>query len=136
MRIGSDTGVYLGTMFNLGREAECTIGDFGTIVGPIISTSSSVTIGDYAFISYHVVLADTAFASVPDASDGVLQRANDKDNDIVIGDNVWIGVRASILGGSHIGEGAVIGAASVVDFDVPPYAIVAGNPSKVVGWAK
>jgi acetyltransferase-like isoleucine patch superfamily enzyme len=35
-----------------------------------------------------------------------------------------------------IGEGAVIGTATFVDFDVPPFAIVAGNPSRVVGWAR
>jgi acetyltransferase-like isoleucine patch superfamily enzyme len=35
-----------------------------------------------------------------------------------------------------IGEGAIVGAGAVVDFEIPPFAIVAGNPARIVGWAK
>ena len=50
--------------------------------------------------------------------------------DTVIGNDVWIGQNAVILPGVHIGDGAVIGANSVVGSDVAPYAIVIGNPAK------
>ena len=50
----------------------------------------------------------------------------------IIGNDVWIGMEAVILPGVTIGDGAIIGAKSVVSHDVPPYAIVAGNPGKVV----
>lgn len=53
---------------------------------------------------------------------------------IIVGDDVWIGYRATILSGITIGQGAVIGAGSVVCNDVPPYAIAGGNPIKVIGW--
>ena len=49
-----------------------------------------------------------------------------------IGSDVWIGAGATILSGVSIGPGAVIGARAVVTRDVPPYAIVAGNPARVV----
>jgi len=52
--------------------------------------------------------------------------------DIVIGNDVWIGVNAVILSGVTIGDGAVIGAASVVTRDIPPYTIAAGNPAKPI----
>lgn len=52
--------------------------------------------------------------------------------DLVVGNDVWIGHRATLLPGVRVGDGAVIGAASVVTADVPPYAIVAGNPARVV----
>lgn len=52
--------------------------------------------------------------------------------DTVLGNDVWIGMEALILPGVTIGDGAVIAAKSVVPHDVPPYAVVAGNPSKVV----
>ncbi|MEJ6781893.1 CatB-related O-acetyltransferase [Aminobacter sp. Piv2-1] len=52
--------------------------------------------------------------------------------DTVIGNDVWIGMEAVILPGVHIGDGAIIAAKSVVSRHVPPYAIVAGNPSTVV----
>ena len=50
----------------------------------------------------------------------------------VIGNDVWIGQNAVILPGVHIGDGAIIGANSVVGSDVAPYTIVIGNPAKVL----
>jgi acetyltransferase-like isoleucine patch superfamily enzyme len=52
---------------------------------------------------------------------------------LIIGDDVLIGANVVILPGSHIGTGAVIGAGSVVNREVAPYAIVAGVPAKVIG---
>ncbi len=52
--------------------------------------------------------------------------------DTVVGHDVWLGYSALVLPGVRIGHGAVIAAASVVARDVPPYAIVAGNPARVI----
>ena len=52
--------------------------------------------------------------------------------DIVIGNDVWIGLRSTILPGITIGDGAIIGANAVVSRDVRPYAIAAGNPAREV----
>jgi acetyltransferase-like isoleucine patch superfamily enzyme len=52
--------------------------------------------------------------------------------DVVIGNDVWIGSGAAILSGVTLGDGCVVGAFAVVTKDVPPYAIVAGNPARVV----
>lgn len=52
--------------------------------------------------------------------------------DVRIGNDVWIGWRATILSGVTIGNGAVIGACALVTNDVPPYAIVGGNPAKIL----
>ncbi|MEY8781479.1 DapH/DapD/GlmU-related protein [Allomuricauda sp. XS_ASV26] len=51
---------------------------------------------------------------------------------IVIGEDVWIGAGAIILKGVKIGNGAVVGAGSVVTKDVPEYAIVVGNPARII----
>lgn len=55
-----------------------------------------------------------------------------KGGEIVIGDRAWIAYRAIILPGVTIGEGAVVGAGSVVTKDVEPYTIVAGNPARII----
>lgn len=53
---------------------------------------------------------------------------------VTIGNDVWVGTEALILSGVTIGDGAVIGARTVVTRDVPPYAIVSGSPAKVVKY--
>lgn len=54
------------------------------------------------------------------------------DTPVVISDDVWIGARAIILPGVHIGRGSIVGAGAVVSKDVPEYAIVAGNPARII----
>jgi acetyltransferase-like isoleucine patch superfamily enzyme len=49
-----------------------------------------------------------------------------------IGSNAWIGFEACLLPGVAVGEGAIVGARSVVAEDVPAYTVVAGNPARVI----
>ena len=70
--------------------------------------------------SYHKVF-DCAFDSL-------------EKNQIIIGNDVWIGRGATIFGGVRIGNGAVIAANAVVTKDVEPYAIVGGNPAKIIKY--
>ena len=58
------------------------------------------------------------------------EKLPENDQDVVIGDDVWIGVNTIILKGVTIGEGAVISAGSVVTKDIPPYQIWGGVPAK------
>lgn len=53
---------------------------------------------------------------------------------VTIEDDVWIGARVIILPGVTVGKGSIVGAGSVVTKDVPEYAIVAGNPAKVIQY--
>jgi virginiamycin A acetyltransferase len=52
--------------------------------------------------------------------------------DIIIENDVWIGAKSTIMSGVRIANGSIVGAGSVVTKDVPPYAIVAGNPARLV----
>lgn len=54
--------------------------------------------------------------------------------DVVVKDDVWIGANAIIMSGLTINQGAIVAAGSVVTKDVPPYAIVGGNPAKVIKY--
>lgn len=58
---------------------------------------------------------------------------NDISRDITIGEDVWVGTRATILSGGNLGRGCIVGACSVVTRPVPPYALVVGAPAKIAG---
>lgn len=58
---------------------------------------------------------------------------NDKEKDIIVEEDVWIGANVTLISGAHIGRGAVVGACCLVRNDIPPYAIAVGVPAKVVG---
>lgn len=53
---------------------------------------------------------------------------------VIISENVWIGTSVIFIPGVTVGEGAVIGAGSVVTKDVPPFAVVGGNPAKIIKY--
>ena len=130
VRVGRDSGVYYTTFFELGPAGEVEIGDFCSIVGAIISSNGRVVIRDYAFIAHDVVIADRDAPTPPGADEE--ERAGSS-AEIVVGENAWIGARAVLLRGASIGPGAIVGAGAVVDFEVPPFCIVAGNPAVIVG---
>ncbi len=100
-----------------------------------ISTSDSgnfpVKIGNDVLIAQEVaILGDNhefKGISVP-----IRLQGEGKQGAIDIGDDVWIGAKSLILTGVSIGQGAIVGAGSVVTKTVPPYAIVAGNPAKII----
>src|SRR5690606_18944433 len=56
----------------------------------------------------------------------------ERKGDTVIGNDVWLGYDSLVMPGVRIGDGAVVAARAVVTRDVPPYAVVAGNPARVV----
>lgn len=64
---------------------------------------------------------------------GYEREAGSKGN-IVIKDDVWIGTNAIICSGITIGQGAIVAAGAVVTKDIPPYAIVGGNPAKIIKY--
>lgn len=57
---------------------------------------------------------------------------NDIEKDVIVEEDVWIGARVTLLAGAHIGRGVVIGANTLVNKEVPPYAVVVGSPAKII----
>jgi acetyltransferase-like isoleucine patch superfamily enzyme len=127
--VGNNSGVYDGTFFDVSDTAQIDIGDYCTIVGAIFATRGRITIGNYVFISHEVVLADNPFAYP--RQDFLSEPLGE--STIVIEDDVWIGAQAIVTGGVRIGQGSIIGAAALVDRDVPPNSIFAGNPGRIIG---
>jgi acetyltransferase-like isoleucine patch superfamily enzyme len=141
LSIGHDTGLYYGSTFELGPRAEVVIGDYCVIAAPIIATNCRIEIGSYCLISFDTVIADTPYAVPPRRYDDPRDDEETEDDGdppvtISIGDGAWVAARAMLFGGARLGRGAIVGAGAVVDFEVPDYAVVAGNPACIVGWAR
>ena len=112
-----------------------------------IWSGESITIGDRVLISHGVNIHDNISHSLSAQSryehnrqiflSGHPKVLRDvRSSPIVIGDDVWLGFNSTILKGVTIGKGAVVGASAVVTRDVEPFAIVVGNPARVVGQAE
>lgn len=82
----------------------------------------------------HMSLKGRWLRDVTDADKDRLDKNHMYDGDVIVEEDVWIGTNVTLLYGSYIGRGAIIGAGSVVRSKVPPYAIVIGNPAKVIGF--
>ena len=109
----------------------------------VFHLTTGITIGDDVLMSRDCLLSDTHMHSLKweeRAEDLTRMLANEpkdwgpvKCAPIVIEDKAWIGTRCIILAGSHIGEGAVVGAGSVVTgAKIPPYTLWAGNPARQI----
>ena len=98
-----------------------------------IRCSNKIVIGDGCAISHDVTILDSDFHRI-------LNSERPVSAPVVIGNNVWIGTRCIIMKGVTIGDGAVIGAGSIVTHEVPAGCLAAGNPAKVikqdVKWVK
>ena len=89
-----------------------------------------ITIGDDVMIGPKVVIWGRDHGM---KKDEIMRKQPHKKELILIGNDVWIGANVTVLKGVKINDGAVVGAGSVVTKDVPHYAIVVGNPAKIVG---
>jgi acetyltransferase-like isoleucine patch superfamily enzyme len=121
--------------------ATVSIGDRTFLGGSTIVCAEKIEIGNDVLISWGCTIVDHNSHALDWASrknDVVAWAQGRKDWDGVkmspvrICDRAWIGFNVIILKGVTIGEGAIVGAGSVVTKDVPPYSIVAGNPAKVI----
>ncbi len=115
--------------------------DFST--GNTISVGNNSDLGIDSWIRADLTIGDNVMMAVGCTIYGIyhqydrvdipmVEQGFQQSRPIFISDDVWIGARVIILGGVHIGKGAIIGAGAVVTKDIPPYAIVAGNPAKII----
>lgn len=117
---GSGTGIEVGDYSGLGLNCR--------VSGPL-SIGSNVMMGPDVMI--YTQNHNFSRTDIP-----MLRQGNSEKRKVTVGDDVWIAARAVILPGVVVGDGAVIGAGAVVARDVPPYAVVAGNPAKVIRYRK
>lgn len=143
IRLARGAHVYSSTIFDVGAQGEVLIGEHAMLNGARLMCEARIAIGAYATISWNVVFMDSyRLPSDPDARRPLLLAAGHRRSalldprvearPITLHDNVWIGFDVCVLPGVTIGEGAVVGARSVVVGDVPAYTVAAGNPARVI----
>lgn len=100
--------------------------------------STIMTMGDSKFIMKRGCLTSEGLVVVTSNHHqqiGYFLTGGNEDNiyrDIIVEEDVWIGINVTLLSGAHIGRGAIIGAGAVVRKPIPPYAVVVGNPGRII----
>lgn len=112
------TGV--GASLNIGSEV---LLNYGVSIGAM----QRIELGDRVLVGPYVMVIDTEF------HDPYARRRIAEPRPVVIEDDVFIGAKASIMPGVHIGRGAIVATAAVVNRDVPPFTVVGGVPAKEIG---
>ena len=126
-------------------SGKITIGNHNTLNGPNLLLSSQINeieIGNFCSIARDVTIQEYNHPldriSTYYLNKHVFKKSHKEEirskGGIKIGSDVWIGTKAIILSGVHIGNGAVIAGGSIVTKDVPDYAIVAGNPARIIKY--
>lgn len=147
--------VYIGTGTHFGEhsfltawERTCAGGDFNPEIRigkdccfgawNHITAINKIQIGDNLLTGKWVTITDNSHGEIDFETLQIppIMRQVTSKGPVVIGANVWIGDKATILPGVTIGDGAVIAANSVVTKDVPAYSVAAGNPAKIIKQVK
>ena len=128
LTLHSDVILYEGVGVRVTEGAKLSIGDHTYINrSASIDCTQEITIGDYCAISDNVQILDSDFHTITHEG-----KTSEKSKPIHIGNHVWIGRSAIILKGVTIGDGAIIGAGSIVTKSIPPRCLAVGNPVRVI----
>jgi acetyltransferase-like isoleucine patch superfamily enzyme len=144
VRIGRDCRLFLDRHAHLILQDGCTIDDGCTIA---VYGDGTIELGPGSFIGHHCTLAahdeirvgagaflgelvsvrdhDHAVGSPPSSGQVIVER-------VAIGKAAWIGAKATVIRGSHVGDGTVVGANAVVSGELPSQAVCAGVPARVI----
>ena len=135
LSIENNTRICRGVQLTIASGAALVIGE-SSFIGPQvrISCHENIVIGKNCLIAGSVSVHDNNHnfmnTDIPIVEQGF------RFTPVIIGDDVWIGTRSIILPGVKIGSHSIIGAGSIVTKDVPEWAIVAGNPAKLIRYRK
>ena len=142
--LGDGSGAYSLTTFLVQPTGRVSIGSYSCLNGTFVICSDHISIGAHCLLSWGVVLTDTWLSPGSTAASrrSILRAATDdslrrlpcfsEPRPVTLEDNVWVGFNAVILPGVTLGQGCIVGCHTIVHEDVPPYAVVVGNPARVV----
>jgi acetyltransferase-like isoleucine patch superfamily enzyme len=123
------TRIYVAHDAHLEIGGGCYFNDFATVI-----CVGHIRIGRGCAVSLNTTILD---GNIHELTLG--GRPRPRTQSVIVGDDVWIGLGATVMPGVKVGDQAVIGAGSVVTADVPSHAVVAGNPARIIArdaeWA-
>ena len=123
--IVTDFRVYAGSKITVNKGATLKLGKGYMNYNSSIECFNRIEIGNNVAISERVQIRDSD-------NHQIVGKENEYTKPVIIKDNVWIGLGATILKGVTIGEGAIIAAGAVVNKDVPPHTLVGGVPARAI----
>ncbi len=138
--IGDDTKIWHFCHIMSGSEigSDCNIGQ-NVVISPEVKLGNNVKVQNNVSIYTGVICEDDVFlgpsmvfTNVNNPRSAVIRRSQYLRTNV--GKGATIGANATIICGNNIGEYAFVGAGAVVTKDIPPYALVVGNPSRQIGW--
>lgn len=144
--LGFASGNYLHSHFLVGQSGKIKVGKYVILEATNILANEAVTIGDHCMFSWGSYITDTwldknIFSS--SARKKILENLANSTyrylelpapRPVIIEDNVWVGFDAVIMPGVKLGRGCVVGSKTVIWKDVPPYAVIVGEPARIVKY--
>lgn len=131
--IGTDAVIQPGLRFT--SPEKISIGSNGNLARNVFITGGGgVRIGDWVGFGPDVKVWSVNHRFDDPDRPWLLQGWDHQE--VVIEDDVWLGAAVFVMPGVTIGRGAIVSACAVVSKSIPPYAIVAGNPGRIIGWRK
>jgi acetyltransferase-like isoleucine patch superfamily enzyme len=142
--MGDASGAYDRTAFVVGARGRVTVGAYTVLNATTLVCNERITIGAHCLLAWGSVVTDTW--PEPRASIAARRRALhaaaadplrrlppvSTPLPVTLEDNVWIGFDAVILPGVTIGRGAIVGCKTIVRESIPPYAVVVGDPARII----
>lgn len=140
------TGVYDFATFVTGPQGQIEVGPYTCINAAYLICNDRITIGAHCLLGWGAIISDSwldrnsgkavrrAALRAAAAHESRYLPPPTTPRPVIIEDNVWVGFEAVILSGVRLGTGCIIGCRSVIAEDVPPYAVVVGNPPRIVRW--
>jgi acetyltransferase-like isoleucine patch superfamily enzyme len=123
----TNASISIGSETFIGKS--CILAATDVVIGNNVLISSGVTVVDH---NSHSIAYSERSSDVLDWKNSKKDWSNVVCKPVLISDKSWIGFNSIILKGITVGEGAIVGAGSVVTKDVPPWTIVGGNPAKII----
>jgi acetyltransferase-like isoleucine patch superfamily enzyme len=145
LKMGKGSGSYDRASFITGKSGQISIGQFCIINGATFISNKSIQVGNHCMFAWGSVVTDCwidpLHSTQFDRKEAIYRSLADETRavpytgepcSVIVEDNVWVGFDTVVFPGSTIGRGSIVGSKTVIQGLIPPYAIVAGNPARII----